>query len=148
VRRAILAVLGLVAFSEPISTSVPSTSLTSFTAGTRFTTTSGRKYSRELSYDRLYECVAVADSELPALRRRVELRKLTNLRTNILETTADILAHPERCKQHFTARSLAVVSPRPGLLPHLGECAPLGRRPGRPWLQRHPGVEHRGLAAR
>ncbi len=62
----------------------------------------GAKYSRELSYDRLYECVAVADSEIPALRRRVELRKITNLRTNALETTADILAHPERCKQHFT----------------------------------------------
>jgi hypothetical protein len=62
----------------------------------------GAKYSRELSYDRLYECVAIADSELPALRRRVELRKVTNLRTNVIETTADILAHPERCKQHFT----------------------------------------------
>jgi len=43
----------------------------------------------------------VADSELPALRRRVELRKLTNLRT-IFWKHRDILAHPERCKQHFT----------------------------------------------
>jgi hypothetical protein len=101
VRRAILAVLGLVAF------------LTYFNFGffhfpnfihgwDTFHYYIGSKYSRELSYDRLYECVAVADSELPALRRRVELRKLTNLRTNILETTADILAHPDRCKQHFT----------------------------------------------
>jgi hypothetical protein len=100
-RRAILAVLGLVAF------------LTYFNFGffhfpnfihgwDTFHYYIGSKYSRELSYDRLYECVAVADSELPALRRRVELRKLTNLRTNVLETTADILAHPERCKQHFT----------------------------------------------
>ncbi len=62
----------------------------------------GAKYSPELSFDRLYECVAVADSELPELRHRVETRKLTNLRTNVVETTADILAHPERCKQHFT----------------------------------------------
>ena len=62
----------------------------------------GSKYFKELSYERLYECVAIADSEEPNLRRRVELRKMTNLRTNIVETTADILAHPERCKQHFT----------------------------------------------
>lgn len=62
----------------------------------------GSKYFKELSYDRLYECVAVADSEEPGLRRRVELRKITNLRTNLVETTADILAHPERCKSHFT----------------------------------------------
>jgi hypothetical protein len=62
----------------------------------------GAKYSPELAFDRLYECVAVADSELPELRHRVETRKLTNLRNNLVETTADILAHPERCKQHFT----------------------------------------------
>jgi hypothetical protein len=63
----------------------------------------GSKYFKELSYERLYECVAIADSEEPNLRRRVELRKMTNLRTNLVETTADILAHPERCKQHFSA---------------------------------------------
>lgn len=63
----------------------------------------GSKYFKELGYERLYECVAVADSEEPSLRRRVELRKLTNLYTNQVETTADILAHPERCKSHFTA---------------------------------------------
>ncbi len=62
----------------------------------------GSKYFKELSYERLYECVAVADSEEPNLRRRVELRKMTNLRNNVVETTADILAHPERCKSHFT----------------------------------------------
>jgi hypothetical protein len=61
----------------------------------------GAKYFRELGYERLYECVAIADAE-DGLRRRVELRKLTNLRTNVLETTADILAHPERCKSHFS----------------------------------------------
>lgn len=67
----------------------------------------GSKYFKELGYERLYECVAVADSEEPALRRRVELRKLTNLYTNQVETTADILAHPERCKSHFTAERWA-----------------------------------------
>jgi hypothetical protein len=62
----------------------------------------GGKYFRELGYERLYECVAVADHERPELRVRVEGRKLTNLRTNAIETTAGILAHPERCRQHFT----------------------------------------------
>jgi hypothetical protein len=101
VRRAILAVLGLVAFLTYFN--FGSFHFPNFIHGwDTFHYYIGSKYSRELSYDRLYECVAVADSELPALRRRVELRKLTNLRTNILETTADILAHPDRCKQHFT----------------------------------------------
>ena len=62
----------------------------------------GSKYFNELSYDRLYECVAVADSEEPGLRRRVELRKVMNLRTNMMEGTQPILEHPERCKSHFT----------------------------------------------
>jgi hypothetical protein len=62
----------------------------------------GSKYFNELSYDRLYECDAVADAEDPSLRRRVELRKIMNLRTNMMESTNDILAHPERCKSHFT----------------------------------------------
>jgi hypothetical protein len=62
----------------------------------------GSKYFKEMSYDRLYECVAVADSEDPSLRRRVELRKIMNLRTNMMESSANILAHPEQCKDHFT----------------------------------------------
>jgi hypothetical protein len=64
----------------------------------------GSKYFPELSYDRLYECIAVADHESPdaGLRRRVEIRKLTNLRTNELETTKEVLAHPESCKKHFS----------------------------------------------
>jgi hypothetical protein len=64
----------------------------------------GSKYFKELSYDRLYECVAVADSEEPGLKRRVELRKIMNLRTNMMVSTTDILADPVgRCKGHFTA---------------------------------------------
>ena len=62
----------------------------------------GSKSFKELSYDRLYECDAVADSEDPSLRRRVELRKIMNLRTNMMVSTTDILAHPERCKSHFS----------------------------------------------
>jgi hypothetical protein len=64
----------------------------------------GAKYFKELRYDGLYECVAVADAQEPNLRRRVELRKMTNLRTNRVESTADILAHPERCTSHFSAQ--------------------------------------------
>ncbi len=62
----------------------------------------GSKYFKEISYDRLYECVAVADSEEPGLRRRVELRKVMNLRNNMMMSTGEILAHPELCKAHFT----------------------------------------------
>jgi hypothetical protein len=62
----------------------------------------GSKYFAELSYDRLYDCASVADAEDPALRRRVELRKIMDLRTNMMGPTTGILAHPERCKQHFT----------------------------------------------
>jgi hypothetical protein len=61
----------------------------------------GAKYSTELSYDRLYQCLSVADAE-DGLRRRVERRPIMNLRTNTLEPTAELLAHPERCKSHFS----------------------------------------------
>jgi hypothetical protein len=62
----------------------------------------GSKYFAELSYERLYDCLSIADAE-DGLRRRVELRPITNLRTNLVEKTADLLAHPERCTAHFTA---------------------------------------------
>ncbi len=63
----------------------------------------GSKYFKELSYDRLYECVAVADSEEPGLRRRVELRKIMNLRNNMMVGTQEVLADPVGiCKSHFT----------------------------------------------
>lgn len=71
----------------------------------------GAKYFRELSYDRLYDCATVADitaeatdtpAALAARRAHAERRKMTNLRTNELESTAGLLAHPERCTTHFT----------------------------------------------
>ena len=68
----------------------------------------GSKYFKELSYDRLYECVAVADSEEPGLKRRVELRKIMNLRTNMMVDTKDVMADPiGTCKVHFTAERWA-----------------------------------------
>jgi hypothetical protein len=68
----------------------------------------GSKYFNEMSYDRLYQCASVADSEEPALRRRVELRKIMDLRTNVLGNTTEILAHPEHCKQHFSPERWAM----------------------------------------
>lgn len=63
----------------------------------------GAKYFPELSYDRLYECIAVADaSASPRLARQVAERKITDLRNNRLGSTAEILAHPERCTAHFS----------------------------------------------
>ncbi len=62
----------------------------------------GSKYFPELSYDRLYDCVSVADSEEPGLRRRVELRKIMNLRTNMMGPTTDVLAPPRALQGHFT----------------------------------------------
>jgi hypothetical protein len=61
----------------------------------------GAKYFPELSYSRLYQCTAVAESEL-GFRAQVEKRKLRNLETNLLEDTHGILAAPERCTRHFT----------------------------------------------
>ncbi len=60
----------------------------------------GSKYFPELGYDRLYECTAVADLEVgyEAVKKRV----ITDLRTNDMVKVDQILAHPERCKQHFT----------------------------------------------
>lgn len=62
----------------------------------------GAKYFRELSYDRLYDCMAVADAAEPRLALRVQHRKITDLRTNVLGTSAEILKHPERCTSHFS----------------------------------------------
>jgi hypothetical protein len=62
----------------------------------------GSKYFRELGYSRLYECTAVADVEA-GLRRRVARRRITNLETYALESTAPILADPGRCTRHFSA---------------------------------------------
>lgn len=61
----------------------------------------GAKYFRELGYESLYECTAIADAEA-GLRGRVERRRMTNLRSNVIESSKDILAHPERCKDNFS----------------------------------------------
>lgn len=72
----------------------------------------GAKYFRELSYDRLYDCATVADATRAAAdsdaafdvrRAHAERRKVRNLRTNELEPTTELLAHPERCTAHFSS---------------------------------------------
>jgi hypothetical protein len=61
----------------------------------------GSKYFPEIGYTRLYDCTAIAEAE-DGQSYRVLHRKQRNLETNDLETTAPILAQPERCKEHFT----------------------------------------------
>ena len=70
----------------------------------------GAKYFRELSYHGLYECAAIAEAADPARRRRVELRKITDLRTNELRTTTDALAQPDRCRSRFSPERWAEFS--------------------------------------
>jgi len=71
----------------------------------------GAKYFRELSYDRLYDCATLADATreaadsdatFAARLAHAERRKVRDLRTNELEPTTELLAHPERCTAQFT----------------------------------------------
>jgi hypothetical protein len=60
----------------------------------------GAKYFPELGYTGLYECANVAEAE-QGFRRRVELRKIRNLRENERVSAAYVLEDPERWKQGF-----------------------------------------------
>jgi hypothetical protein len=62
--------------------------------------TLGTKYFPELGYERLYECIAVADFEA-GLGPRVVQRVLTDLETYELRDTRRILAEPARCTSSF-----------------------------------------------
>jgi hypothetical protein len=64
----------------------------------------GSKYFPELGYERLYECAVTADAEenIPLLTEKLKTRAITDLRTNVMVKVDDILAHPERCKEHFS----------------------------------------------
>ncbi|AKU91788.1 hypothetical protein [Vulgatibacter incomptus] len=62
----------------------------------------GAKYFPELRFARLYECSAIAEVEM-GRRSLVEKRNMRDIaHTNLIGSTEDILAHPERCKEHFT----------------------------------------------
>lgn len=63
----------------------------------------GSKYFPELRYTRLYECSAVAEAELYG-KERVARRTMRDIaKTNLIGSTDDILANPDRCKSHFSA---------------------------------------------
>lgn len=62
----------------------------------------GSKYTKELSYKRIYICASIADAELGA-EKTVKRRKIRDLsETNLLIPVAEFLEHPEVCKSHFS----------------------------------------------
>ena len=62
----------------------------------------GAKYFPELRYARLYECSAIAETEM-GRTAQVRQRMIRDLaETNLIGPTDDVLANPQRCKQHFT----------------------------------------------
>jgi hypothetical protein len=61
----------------------------------------GSKYAKELSYERIYVCSAIADAETGNLKV-VKHRKLRDLRVNLLVPSSDFLSEPGQCKDHFT----------------------------------------------
>lgn len=61
----------------------------------------GAKYFPELGYDKLYDCAMVADAE-SGFGQQAARRVITDLRTNDMVRTTDLLAHPERCKDSFS----------------------------------------------
>jgi hypothetical protein len=61
----------------------------------------GSKYNREIGYERLYRCTAVAQAELGQLNE-VRARKLRDLAIDVLSPTQPVLDQPEECKSHFT----------------------------------------------
>lgn len=62
----------------------------------------GARYFDELGYDGLYECIAVADAEVPGQAARVATRAIIDLGTNRLTTAAQAVVHPEQCKHRFS----------------------------------------------
>ena len=66
----------------------------------------GAKYFPELGYQRLYECIAVADIEA-GLGARVARRSITDLDSYLPRDTSAIRADPGRCKRHFSAERWA-----------------------------------------
>ncbi|MBL8914401.1 MAG: hypothetical protein JNM17_27090 [Archangium sp.] len=61
----------------------------------------GAKYFPELGYEKLYDCTTVANYE-NGHTDEVARQTYTDLRTNIIIKTDEIIAHPERCKESFT----------------------------------------------
>jgi hypothetical protein len=62
----------------------------------------GPKYSRELGYERIYPCAAVAQAE-SGQANEVRVRKMMDLTRAVLVPAKVALDHPEACRDHFTA---------------------------------------------
>jgi hypothetical protein len=62
----------------------------------------GSKYARELGYERLYLCSALADAET-GNRARVEHRRMRDLRNDAIVPARTALSDPEQCRSHFSA---------------------------------------------
>jgi hypothetical protein len=61
----------------------------------------GAKYNRELGYEWLYRCVAVAQSE-SGQTNEVLARKMMDLGSDLLVPARSALEHPEQCRDRFT----------------------------------------------
>ena len=104
----------------------------------------GSKYFNELSYDRLYECVAVADAEEPGAappRRAAQDHEPAHQHDGGRRRT--ILAHPEDCKKHFTPERWEAFKKDVAYFRGKPRRQALGGGADRPRLQRHAGLEHR-----
>jgi hypothetical protein len=62
----------------------------------------GSKYARELGYERLYLCSALADAET-GNRAHVERRRMRDLRNDAIVPARAALSDPEACRSHFSA---------------------------------------------
>ncbi|HEV8246614.1 MAG TPA: glycosyltransferase family 87 protein [Polyangiaceae bacterium] len=62
----------------------------------------GSKFFKEVGYQRLYECTAIAEVEL-GRRSQIEKREIRDLRVNLIKPMAAtyVLKDPAQCKSHF-----------------------------------------------
>ena len=60
----------------------------------------GSKYNRELGYERLYACAALAQADSGQINE-VRARKLRNLSTDVLMPAQQVLDNPEECRSRF-----------------------------------------------
>ncbi len=72
----------------------------------------GSKYFRNIGYEGIYTCTAVAESELPdgsaapndRPKQEIKTRKLRDLRVNLIKNSIDWVEKPELCKEGFKKR--------------------------------------------
>src|SRR5689334_11082252 len=63
----------------------------------------GSKYDRELGYERLYACAALAQAD-SGQANEVKARKLRNLATDTLQPAQQVLDNPEECRSRFKTK--------------------------------------------